>query len=57
MLGGHTKVADPTANFKNAFAGTTNSGYELANALVKINFAYSGYANAFNVIAEVKVRF
>ncbi|KAF7885101.1 hypothetical protein EAF00_010919 [Botryotinia globosa] len=26
----------------------------LANALVKINFAYSGYANAFNVIAEVK---
>ncbi|KAM0320759.1 hypothetical protein ACHAO8_000050 [Botrytis cinerea] len=54
VLGGHTKVADPTANFKNAFAGTTNSGYGLANALVKINFAYSGYANAFNVIAEVK---
>ncbi|TGO13437.1 hypothetical protein BTUL_0069g00030 [Botrytis tulipae] len=54
VLGGHTNVANPTENFKNAFSGTTNSGYGLANALVKINFAYSGYANAFNVIAEVK---
>lgn len=55
MLGGHTEVADPTANFKNAFSGTTSNGYGLANALVKINFAYTGYTNAFNVVAEVKV--
>ncbi|KAI9647500.1 hypothetical protein NHQ30_003885 [Ciborinia camelliae] len=57
VLGGHTKVADPTANFKNAFSGTTNSGYGLSNSLVKINFAYAGYTNAFNVVAEVKVSF
>ncbi|RAL62793.1 hypothetical protein DID88_004635 [Monilinia fructigena] len=54
VLGGHTKVADPTANFKGAFSGTTRNGYGIANALVKINFAYSGYTNAFNVVAEVK---
>ncbi|QSZ34470.1 hypothetical protein DSL72_006064 [Monilinia vaccinii-corymbosi] len=54
VLGGHTKVADPTENFKNAFSGTTSNGYGIANALVKINFAYSGYTNAFNVVAEVK---
>ncbi|KAA8573519.1 hypothetical protein EYC84_005104 [Monilinia fructicola] len=54
VLGGHTKVADPTANFKDAFSGTTSNGYGIANALVKINFAYSGYTNAFNVVAEVK---
>lgn len=26
-----------------------------ANALVKVNFAYAGYANAFNVVNETKV--
>ena len=36
VLGGHTKVKNPTANFQNAFEGTTNSGYGLTNALIKI---------------------
>lgn len=56
VLGGHTNVSEPGENFKNAFAGTTNNGYGLSNALVKINFAYAGYTNAFNVAAEVQVR-
>jgi len=55
VLGGHTKVKNPHANFQDAFAGTTGNGYGLSNALVKINFAYAGYNNAFNVVAEVKV--
>ena len=57
VLGGHTSVENPTANFRNAFEGTTNSGYGVTNALVKIIFSYAGYYNAFNVVNEVKVDF
>lgn len=53
-LGGHTSVADPKINFRDSFAGTTSNGNGLANALVKITFAYSGYQNAFNVMNEIK---
>jgi hypothetical protein len=56
VLGGHTRVAHPKANFYNSFEDTTGNGYGLANALVKINFAYGGFTNAFNVVNEVKVR-
>jgi hypothetical protein len=55
VLGGHTRVKNPHVNFKNSFEGTASNGYGLSNALVKINFAYAGYNNAFNVVAEVKV--
>lgn len=54
VLGGGTRVADPTANFRDPFAGSSSNGYNLANALVNITFAYQGYENAFNVMAEVK---
>lgn len=57
MLGGHTRVAAPYANFKHAFLGSENNGYGLSNALIKVNFAYAGYNNAFNVISEVKILF
>lgn len=53
-LGGNTSVADPKMNFRNSFEGTTGNGNGLANALVKITFAYSGYQNAFNVMNEIK---
>lgn len=54
-LGGHFKVVpDPTANFHNAFEGTTNNGYNLSNALVNIIFSYGGYTNSFNVANEIK---
>lgn len=56
VLGGHTRVKNPHANFKDSFSGTTGNGYGLSNALVKVNFAYAGYTNAFNVVNEVKVR-
>jgi amino acid transporter len=58
VLGGHTKVKNPTANFHNAFAGTSDAtAYGATNAMVKIIFSYTGYANAFNVVNEVKVRY
>ncbi|OCF60250.1 high-affinity methionine permease [Kwoniella mangroviensis CBS 10435] len=54
-LGGHLNaVPDPKANFRNAFQGTTNNGYNLSNALVSIIFSYGGYTNSFNVANEIK---
>ncbi|KKY32048.1 putative high affinity methionine permease [Diaporthe ampelina] len=55
VLGGNTKIENPTANFKNPFHGTeTASAYGLTNALYRIIFSYGGYNNAFNVANEVK---
>lgn len=55
VLGGHTRVKDPHANFRNAFEGEATA-YGVTNAMYKIIFAYAGFANAFNVVNEVKVR-
>lgn len=58
ILGGNTKIENPTANFKNSFSGTENaSAYGLTNALYRIIFSYGGYNNAFNVVNEVKVAY
>ncbi|ESK88552.1 high affinity methionine permease [Moniliophthora roreri MCA 2997] len=54
VLGGNTPVENPGANFKDAFAGTSSSANGLANALVKVNFAYGGFENAFSVANEIK---
>ncbi|KDR71229.1 hypothetical protein GALMADRAFT_159475 [Galerina marginata CBS 339.88] len=54
VLGGHTRVQDPHANFRDSFAGTSSNGNGLATALVKVNFAYGGFENAFNVLNEIK---
>ncbi|KAK7047354.1 hypothetical protein VNI00_006585 [Paramarasmius palmivorus] len=54
VLGGHTSIENPTANFHDAFAGTTSNANGLANALVKVNFAYGGFENAFSVANEIK---
>lgn len=56
VLGGNTRVEDPTLNFRNSFEGTSNAPYGITNALMKVVFAYSGYENAFNVVNEIKVR-
>jgi amino acid transporter len=54
VLGGNvSRIPDPGVNFKNSFEGTTDSGNDLANALVNIVFSYTGYANAFNVVNEI----
>jgi amino acid transporter len=55
VLGGHTRVKDPKANFKDAFAGSgSGGGYGATTALYDIIFSYAGYTNAFNVVNEVK---
>lgn len=54
VLGGHTKVHDPQANFRHSFEGAA-SAYGATNAMYKIIFSYAGYENAFNVVNEVKV--
>lgn len=54
VLGGHTRVKDPHANFRNAFEGSA-SPYGVTNSLVKIIFSYAGYENAFNLVNEIKV--
>lgn len=55
VLGGHTRVEDPKANFRKPFAGTSSQPYGLTTSLVYIYFSYGGYNNAFNVVNEVKV--
>ncbi|KAI0539308.1 high-affinity methionine permease [Xylaria digitata] len=55
VLGGRVpRVPDPGANFRNAFEGTTTNGNDLSVALVNIIFAFSGYANAFALVNEIK---
>ncbi|KAG9680521.1 amino acid transporter, partial [Aureobasidium melanogenum] len=53
VLGGHTRVQDPGANFRDAFEGKA-TGYGLTNSLVKIIFSYAGYENAFNIVNEIQ---
>lgn len=55
VLGGNvSSIPDPNANFRNSFEGTTDNGNDLSTALVNIVFSYTGYANAFSVVNEVK---
>jgi hypothetical protein len=57
VLGGHTRVKDPTVNFRDAFAGTSAAtAYGATNAMYKVIFSYAGYENAFNVVNEVRVK-
>ncbi|TEA19676.1 High-affinity methionine permease [Colletotrichum sidae] len=55
VLGGNTRVVDPTVNFRDAWSGSASaSAYGLTTALYRITFSYGGYNNAFNVANEVK---
>jgi amino acid transporter len=54
VLGGHTSVKEPHANFVHSFEGTATP-YGVTNALVKIIYSYTGFENAFNVVNETKV--
>ena len=44
-LGGHMKI-DPPHNFRNAFEGTTGSGYGIVMALYNVIWSFIGYSNA-----------
>ncbi|KAI0317437.1 high affinity methionine permease [Amylostereum chailletii] len=54
VLGGHTRVKDPHANFRDAFAGSSTSGNDYATAMFKILFTYSGWSNINYVLNDVK---
>jgi len=54
VLGGFTRIRDPFANFRSPFSGSTTDPNSLATALVKTNFAFFGWHNAFNVLGEVR---
>jgi amino acid transporter len=53
VLAGFTRISDPLANFHNFWQGGTANPNSLATALIKTNFAYIGWSNAFNVLGEV----
>ncbi|OJA19107.1 hypothetical protein AZE42_10367 [Rhizopogon vesiculosus] len=53
VLGGFTHIRDPSANFRSPFSSSTTNLNSLATALVKTNWAFSGWHNAFNVLGEV----
>ncbi|KAH9960880.1 amino acid/polyamine transporter I [Russula dissimulans] len=53
VLAGFTHISDPFANFRNCWQGGTTNPNALATALVKTNYAYVGWSNAFNVLGEV----
>ncbi|KAK9364604.1 amino acid permease-domain-containing protein [Lipomyces kononenkoae] len=54
VLGGHTRVKDSHANFKDAWKGTTTDAQAIANAIIKASFSYGGFQYAFNVVGESK---
>ncbi|KAF9474234.1 amino acid transporter [Pholiota conissans] len=54
VLGGFTHIDNPYANFKNPFEGSSFNGNALSTGYLKANHAFIGWANAFNVIGEVR---
>ncbi|KAF7966459.1 hypothetical protein HWV62_9747 [Athelia sp. TMB] len=54
VLGGHTRVADPHAAFRNPMQNTTKGGNGLATAIVSIIFSFGGSTNSFNLAPEIK---
>ncbi|KAI9447220.1 amino acid transporter [Lactarius psammicola] len=54
VLAGKTRVQDPHANFRHAFAGSSTSSNDYAAAMFKVLFSYSGWQNANYVLNEVK---
>ena len=58
VLGGHTRVNDPKANFRKSWweDGGEPDAYGVTNAIYKIVFSYAGFQNGFNVVNEVRVK-
>jgi tmRNA-binding protein len=56
VLGGRVKsIPDPGANFRDSFAGATGDASGVVRALVRVNYAYEGWSNSFNMVNEIKV--
>ncbi|EMD32253.1 hypothetical protein CERSUDRAFT_88248 [Gelatoporia subvermispora B] len=54
VLGGNTRVEDPHAMFRNAFAGSSHSSFDYATATFKVLNAYAGWSNVNYVMNNVK---
>jgi amino acid transporter len=54
VLAGLTRIEHPFANFKHPFAGSTAHPNALATALIKVNWAYYGWQNGYNVLSEIR---
>ncbi|KAH3663918.1 hypothetical protein WICMUC_005857 [Wickerhamomyces mucosus] len=53
VLGGHTSIEDPKANFRNSWEGTTTEPNNIANAIIKVSFSYGGAFYAFATVSEL----
>ncbi|KAI0685067.1 amino acid transporter [Cerioporus squamosus] len=54
VLSGRTHIQDPHANFRDAFAGSSNSSNDYATATFKVLNAYAGWSNVNYVLNNVK---
>ncbi|KAL2071894.1 hypothetical protein VTL71DRAFT_13129 [Oculimacula yallundae] len=54
VLAGGTRVQDPHASFRNAFAGSARTSNPYATALVKVLSSFAGWSNAAYILNEVK---
>ncbi|KAI0063748.1 high affinity methionine permease [Artomyces pyxidatus] len=54
VLSGKTRIKDPHANFRDAFAGSSRSSNDYATAMFKVLYAYEGWNNVNYVLNEVK---
>ncbi|KAF8549469.1 amino acid transporter [Imleria badia] len=54
VLSGKTHIANPQANFSNAFAGSSHSSGDYATATFKVLNAYSGWSNVNYVLNNVR---
>ncbi|KAH0830171.1 amino acid permease-domain-containing protein [Lanmaoa asiatica] len=54
VLSGKTHIANPHANFVNAFAGSSHSSGDYATATLKVLFAYDGWSNVNYVLNNVR---
>ncbi|KAH7359335.1 amino acid transporter [Plectosphaerella cucumerina] len=52
-LNGKLRIEKPD-NFANAFAGTTNNGYNIGTAILNVIFSFGGYDNVNAVLSEVR---
>ncbi|KZT38210.1 amino acid transporter [Sistotremastrum suecicum HHB10207 ss-3] len=54
VLSGKTHIADPHANFRHAFAGSSHKPNDYATATFKVLNAYAGWSNVNYVLNEVR---
>ncbi|KAI0823462.1 amino acid transporter [Trametes gibbosa] len=54
VLSRKTSIQDPRANFRNAFAGSSNSSNDYATAMFKVLYSYIGWSNVNYVLNNVK---